>query len=483
MSLPFQFGRPPPEQIPTQTSYEASSKPRVLIAGAGIGGLTFAILLKKAGVPFEVFERNRDVKQLDSVMALGAPIAPLLQQLGIYDDLVKIAKPLAEVNVITDDLEPVYTMNLDRLKEAPDLYDLLWKQVPRENIILGKSFHNYDQDKKSVLVRCTDTSKYYCDILIGADGANSKVRENMYKSLEGTNVLSASDFAPSPYGCICLVGQTNVLDPEEFPDVKEEFSKNYSVVGTSSKYTWCTFITKKNTLCWMVIEFLDRAATKEDESFRLPNWGSQAAETMCNQVRDFKVPGGKDGKVHTLGDLIDMTPKDRISRIMLEEKLFSTWHSGRVALLGEACHKLIPSSGQGATSAMHDAVALANWIVSLESPSMVDVNNAFKEYQAERYPIAKEELEQNQGFTNVLGKGIRSAITRSVLRWLPDSAWDGTLTKMVMVRPQASFLPLVEDKGTVELAPQPSLTKTLPIIKERALAKERAAKRSSVIAV
>lgn len=119
----------------------------------------------------------------------------------------------------------------------PDLYDLLWKQVPRENIILGKSFHNYDQDKKSVLVRCTDTSKYYCDILIGADGANSKVRENMYKSLEGTNVLSASDFAPSPHGCICLVGQTNVLDPEEFPDVKEEFSKNYSVVGTSSKYT------------------------------------------------------------------------------------------------------------------------------------------------------------------------------------------------------------------------------------------------------
>lgn len=53
---------------------------------------------------------------------------------------------------------------------------------------------------------------------------------------------------------------------------------------------------------------------------------------------------------------------------------------------------------------MHDAVALANWIVSLESPSMVDVNNVFKEYQAERYPIAKEEFEQSQVFTNVLGK-------------------------------------------------------------------------------
>ncbi|KAF9321207.1 hypothetical protein BG003_003031 [Podila horticola] len=437
MSLPFEFARPPPDQIPTQTCYEASSKPRVLIAGDGIGGLTLAILLKKAGIPFEVFERNYDIKQLDSVMALGAPIAPLLQQLGIYDDLVKIAKPLAEVNVITDDMEPMYTMNLDRLKDATDFYDLLWKQVPEENIVLGKSLHNFDQDKKSVLVRCTDASKYYCDILVGADGAYSRVRETLYRSLEDDNVLSASDIAPLSYGSICLVGQTNVLDPEDFPDLKEELCKDYSVLGTNSKYT--------------------------------------AAKAMCNQVRDFKVPGGKDGKVHTLGDLIDRTPKDRISKIMLEEKMFSTWHGGRVALLGDGI-------GHGATSAMHDAVALANWIVSLESPSMVDVNNVFKEYQAERYPIAKEEFEQSQVFTNVLGKGIRSAITRSVLRWLPESVWDGLITKMVLVRPQVSFLPLIEENGTVELAPQPSLTKMLPIIKERALAKERAAKRTSVIA-
>lgn len=53
---------------------------------------------------------------------------------------------------------------------------------------------------------------------------------------------------------------------------------------------------------------------------------------------------------------------------------------------------------------MHDAVALANWIVSMESPSMVDVTQAFKEYYAERFPIVQEELEQNQGFTSILGK-------------------------------------------------------------------------------
>jgi len=66
-----------------------------------------------------------------------------------------------------------------------------------------------------------------------------------------------------------------------------------------------------------------------------------------------------------------------------------------------------------------------------------------------------------------------------VLRWLPDSFFEGKIAKMNLVRPQASFLPLIEEKGTLELAPQPSLTKTLPIIQQRVRAKERADKRSA----
>ncbi|KAF9321205.1 hypothetical protein BG003_003029 [Podila horticola] len=445
---------------------EKTSKPKVLIAGAGLGGLTLAILLKKAGVPFKIFERSHEIKPL-----------------GIYEKLLAIAKPVNHVHVITDGMQPVYTMNLSDLIEAstyptfivarPDLYDLLWSEVPRENIHLGMSVHNFDQDKKNVLVRCTDASKHYCDILVGADGAYSRVRETLYKSFEHKGKLPASDNAPLPFKCICLVGQTDVLDPEEFPDLKGEFCKDYSVVGTNNMYTWCTFTTKKNTLCWMVIEFLDKEMTKEDESYKSLEWGPQAAEVMCNLVRGFKIPGSKSGKVHTLGDLIDRTPKDLIAKVMLEEKLFSTWNGGRVVLLGDACHKLVPSSGQGGASAMHDAVALANWIAILQSASMVEVEAAFQEYHAERYAIAKEEYDASQGFTNILGKDYRAVITRAVLGWLPTSVWNRIVFQMARSRPQASFLPLVEEKGTLELAPQPSLTKTLPILKKQAEEKQR----------
>lgn len=92
-------------------------------------------------------------------------------------------------------------------------------------------------------------------------------------------------------------------------------------------------------MCWMVIRLLDAESSKEHDSFRNSEWGPEAAETMCKQVRHFKVPGGKDGKILTIGDLIDRTPKDLISKVMLEEKVFSTWHGGRTVLLGDGVCK------------------------------------------------------------------------------------------------------------------------------------------------
>ncbi|KAF9334548.1 hypothetical protein BG006_001964 [Podila minutissima] len=133
--------------------------------------------------------------------------------------------------------------------------------------------------------------------------------------LKAKKILPQTDNVPLPYSFVCLVGQTKPLDAEEFPHLKLDLSQFITVNSKEESYSWVTFTTKK--------------------------WGPEAAETMCKQVQHFKVPGGKDGKISTIGDLIDRTPKDLIS-------------------------KLNPAAGAGAVSVIHDAVTLASWIVTLK---------------------------------------------------------------------------------------------------------------------
>lgn len=63
-------------------------------------------------------------------------------------------------------------------------------------------------------------------------------------------------------------------------------------------------------------------------------WGAAPAHTMCDETRDFPLQLG-DGKKWTMGDLYDLTPKELISKVMLEEKVFKTWHHGRYVLMGD----------------------------------------------------------------------------------------------------------------------------------------------------
>lgn len=85
----------------------------------------------------------------------------------------------------------------------------------------------------------------------------------------------------------------------------------------------------------MVIQFLNKETSKQNDSFRNSEWGPEAAEAMCKEVRHFKLPSGEEGKALTIGDLIDKSPKELISKVMLEEKVFDTWYGGRTVLLGD----------------------------------------------------------------------------------------------------------------------------------------------------
>ncbi|KAI7824878.1 hypothetical protein BC939DRAFT_137020 [Gamsiella multidivaricata] len=377
----------------TASSVPQPTKAKVLIVGAGIGGLVLGALLQKAGIEFEIFERAKKIVPLGSAISLGANVMYFFEQLGIADEIKANSKYVKEGFQYHDDMQQtgryVYAYSFERyghyshIIPRPIVYDIIMRLVPKEKIHFGVKVTSLLQDMNGVMIRTSDNQTHQGDILVGADGAHSAVRQSLYQQLDQKGLLPASDKEHLPFTNVCLVGTTEPLDVKKYKFLDQEECYFVGIIARNIPYTWVLFSTNDYRICWMAIEHLDKKSTKDDESFQNSEWGPEAAEAMCKEVRDFPLPHGL-----ILGDLIDQTPKELISKVMLEEKLFETWNGGRTVLIGDACHKMHPAAGLGAVSAIHDAVVLASRLYELPSTEQQDIEKVLRDYRDERYPLA-----------------------------------------------------------------------------------------------
>ncbi|KAF9318009.1 hypothetical protein BGZ91_005241 [Linnemannia elongata] len=187
---------------------------------------------------------------------------------------------------------------------------------------------------------------------------------------------------------------------------------------------------------------------------------------MCDETRNFPLQLG-DGKKWTMGDLYELTPKDLISKVMLEEKVFKTWHHGRCVLMGDACHKLNPSGGHGAVTAMHDAITLANLIYAMPTKTSNDITRMFEEYQKERYPAVMESYKSSQILGKAIEKSFIGALLLFIMTRMPMWLWRLSLKKMVQYRPQVGFLPNIPLQGSVVPIVSPSEQKARALFEKQ----------------
>ncbi|KAG0331482.1 hypothetical protein BG004_001641 [Podila humilis] len=460
----------------TRAEYEDVATPRVLIAGGGIGGLTLAILLHRAGIAVSVLERAKVIYPLGSIISLNATVMPLFKQLGMYDELMQRSKPCDAMTMYTEDLELInhlhwpwaekYAGHHNHLISRPELYTILRGNIPSHQVLTGKRVLSFTQDDSGVNVRCSDNSLYHADLIVGADGTYSAIRQNMYKDPEVAPTIPAVDKGKLPFRCVCLVGQTIGLDPEDFPHLDEEFAQFNSVLAETTMCSWVTATTAQDTVCWMMIHFMDKDSYKRNDSFRTTEWGPESAEAYAREIRDFKVPGGRNGNVLTLGDYLDKTPARYLSKVVLEEIVFEKWYHKRAVLIGDACHKFNPAGGVGAIVAMQDAVCLANWLSTLRCADTTQIEHVFEEYRKERYPIARAAFESSKTFRQNLGKNMMAAVVRGMIKRLPPWLFRLMMTATIRPRPQASYLPLIKDVAKIMPSPQRSLIKTTPLLKK-----------------
>lgn len=456
-------------------------KPTVIIVGAGLGGVMLGALLEKADIPYLIVERATTVKLLGSALAVGSSMVPVFEQMGIDKEYLALGKRVRYSMFIKENQEKLLALDYSSAEEftgypgfivaRPLFYDLLLSQIPASKIHFGKRVDTILETNDKVEVHTTTGETFVGDILVGADGAYSSVRKGLYERLKEEGRLPESDREDLPFRCTCLVGQTEPLDLEVYSQLKDPRYPFYTTIGDDKRFIWSLFPTAENTIAWMLVEQLDAYTSRSAEEERRTNnaenaeWGPIAAQSMMDKTRDFPIHFG-DGK-RTLGDMYDRTPKDLISKVSLEEKIFETWFGGRIVLLGDACHKLNPAGGQGAFKAMQDAMTLANLFYAMSSPSLSEIQTAFSEYRTERYPAAVEAFNASQTLSMLTGKSFGSKVALFIAQNLPDFLWRQFVKKMAVSRSTMGFLKEVEPKGTVAPVEAASTVKARGVYRQR----------------
>ncbi|KAF9434846.1 hypothetical protein BGZ76_007332 [Entomortierella beljakovae] len=418
-------------------------------------------------------------------MGLGPNVMPVFEQLGLLDDLLKVSFRASTMDVYREDLKPLGSMDIGGNSEnRPDLHKLLISRIPPNRINLGKRVLTIGQSEYGALIRCADGTSYEGDILVGADGAYSAVRQGLYDRLEKDGQLPRSDSESLSLGYTCLVGTSLPLDPEKYPVLKDDFSHFAIIIADGKPHSsniifvllftsvprfvvpQCTVLTVPgNRICFGIV--IQLTPEEKETAFRNSEWGPESVNSAIEALTDYQLPFGG-----TLHDIINNTPQKVISNVYLEEKLFETWNHGRVVLIGDACHKMLPSAGQGAANAMQDSIILANCIYEMASSSHSEILSALKEFKKQRYPYAKERVEASAMAGKLLygQKWVEKFVRKLVFNWMPGWLEKNNLTKAAAYQPQVTFLPFTPKRGTIHIKsqkPSKKYAEELKVLKER----------------
>ncbi|KAF9103777.1 hypothetical protein BGX29_002913 [Mortierella sp. GBA35] len=376
-------------------------RPRIIIVGAGLGGLMLGTLLDKMDVPYHIYERALEVKPLGALMSFTGNVFKLFDQLGMIEEVYNVSIPIEHSLMLSEDLKVMADF-------VSHDYENMSK-VPSEKISMGKKVISVVNNPEGVKIICSDGTSYDGDILAGADGAYSTIREHMHADMAKEGTLSKADAQDLAVPYVCMVGTTTPRDPEKYPELKDSVAHLHHVIGRSTRYSWTTITIPDNRICWSVMAQVKSSSEAKQLRANNTEWGPEAAESMIKEVHDFpiKLGGG------VLGDMIDATPSDGVSKVMLEEKLFKKWSHGRAVLIGD-------------------------------------------DYQSQRYKNAKRCIAASKINAKISsGQTVPERLLRYlVFNFVPKWVIVKTLTKHVVYRPQATFLPPIADMGTVPSRPQ-----------------------------
>jgi salicylate hydroxylase len=335
----------------------------IAIIGAGIGGLSAALALQQLGFRATVYEQAPQLGEVGAGLSLSPTAVHGLNWLGLREVLeTKAYKPEDQCVRHYQDGRPISWINrgqslIDRYGERyylihrADLHDGLAERVrahdPRA-IQLNKRCASLVQDADGVTIGFTDGTTERVDVLVGADGSRSAVRHAVFGALEPqyTGYIAWRGLVP-----MHLVPQ-EILDPPSGIFLGPGHMVNRYPVRNGELLNFVAFAERKD---W----------SEEGWSIR---------STVEELLAEFA------GWTPWVTRFIELVPPHQLYKWgLFDREPLSSWTRGRVTLLGDAAHPVLPFLGHGAVLAIEDGVVLGRAFAAADA-----VPEALQRYEAAR---------------------------------------------------------------------------------------------------
>jgi 2-polyprenyl-6-methoxyphenol hydroxylase-like FAD-dependent oxidoreductase len=360
---------------------------KVIIAGGGIGGLTTALMLHARGIDCEVFEQASEVRELGVGINTLPHAIKELAALGLLQRLDAVAIRTHELfytNRFGQEIwreprgldagydVPQFSIHRGRLQSV--IHQAVCERLDASRLHTGHRLGAFTQDEASVTAYFFDRGGAHRatargDVLVGADGIHSAVREALYPNEGPARWNGAMLWRGAIAWPRFLTGRSMIV-----AGGMAEKLVVYPIAAGSDDDSRLTN--------WAVVAKIADGATAPP---RKEDWSRPGRMAdLAPHIRRFAL-GHVDAQA-----LIEATP-EFWEYPMCDRDPLPRWSHGRVTLLGDAAHPMYPVGSNGASQAILDARALADRLVAAEHPA-----HALWAYDEERLPPTAQIVRMNR---------------------------------------------------------------------------------------
>jgi salicylate hydroxylase len=333
---------------------------RAVVVGGGIGGTAAAVALARAGIDVRVYEQAQQLTEVGAGVSLAPNGLRMLDVLGVGEGIARLGARHVSTQLRLSDGRPA-RHEPHQFAQAgrnvgihrADLLALLAGQLPPRTIRTGHRCTGLRQDAGRAMVGFANGTTATADVVIGADGIHSVLQAFVVEPAE-----------PVFSGMVAYRGL--VPSPDEHPAGTMRMwvgeSKHFLVfpVRAGRLLNYVGFVPSGTS----VRESWSAAGDPTALAAHFAGWDPVIGEVIAA----ISGPGGSGFR----WGMYDRAPLPR-------------WSSGRLTLLGDAAHPMLPHLGQGVNQALEDAVALATLLEACASPADVPRTlGAYEELRRDR---------------------------------------------------------------------------------------------------